>query len=737
MNILGSKQKPIQKVPGEYIAIIAGFLLLMTSVGFLILENREMIRMANRNAELYESVRAIDLSFIKVIQTGSLARRYVVSQSAGDLETYNASYIKTGQVINSTTDKIVQNSTGSISPDIKDVLLSILWELQKSFNSIHDVVSNRAVLEVAPNQNGNDALSGNDINQLIDHLYALHETKLSAVDRLREEQAKQVAQVMARNNMATPTGIIISIYFFILSFIILRNKMAMIRRYSLELEEETRRAQRAERVKSEFLANMSHEIRTPMTAILGFSELLSDGVEDPRYRSYLDGIQASGKALLSLINDILDLSKIEAGRITIKMTEMDLPSFISGIDLVFNQMSKNKGLEFTIQMAADVPDRIMADENRLRQILINLLGNAVKFTHQGFIKLTIFRQNNSDTSPPRICFAVSDSGIGISKDNQTLIFEAFRQVDGKTTRNYGGTGLGLSISLQLARLMEGTITLESEEGKGSTFTLELPLKEPHKDTEYLIRKDTKAPAGVSTQTTYQIRGGTVLIVENDPYNKTILREFLGKEQVRIFTANNGIEALNLLEQEHIDVVVTDIMMPKMSGIELIKLMKASPKLKDIPIIIASASTPPGEYQNIPGIEGFLRKPFYRSNFIALLAQYLPHEVVSCLSDEGATQVAGEARANNEWWTGIDLNLRKNLKETYEKRFKTLRITLSMGEIASFGKDLVAKGQSLHFDGLSIYGQALSNAAENLDISAINQLFAQFSKLIDVSENQQP
>ncbi len=242
-----------------------------------------------------------------------------------------------------------------------------------------------------------------------------------------------------------------------------------------KLKEAKVQAESANHAKSEFLANMSHEIRTPMNAILGFSELLQQRVTDPKQASYVQHIATSGKNLLSIINDILDLSKIEAGKMQLKQEAIHLPEFVDELQKIFSLTAEEKRLEFVVSLTNQTPETPSLDAGKLRQVLTNLLGNAFKFTESGRVKLLVDATQAIQTdSKPTLIFTVIDTGIGIPVDKNKLLFQPFQQVDSESTRKYGGTGLGLNISLRLAEMMGGTITFTSEEGRGSEFKLVVP-----------------------------------------------------------------------------------------------------------------------------------------------------------------------------------------------------------------------------------------------------------------------
>jgi PAS domain S-box-containing protein len=345
------------------------------------------------------------------------------------------------------------------------------------------------------------------------------------------------------------------------------------KRVAEALVKATRAAQAANRAKSEFLANMSHEIRTPMTAILGFSDLLmTPNLPYGEQREFLEGIQRNGKALLELIGDILDLSKIEAEKLTLEKVDCPLRQIVDDVLSAAAVWVERKGLRLNVDCEFPLPETIHTDPLRLRQILMNLLGNAVKFTSQGAVSFTI-RCLCEATRPARMQFAVSDTGIGIPADKIGDLFQPFTQVDGSESRRYGGTGLGLAISQRLATALGGDIQVASEWGKGSTFTLTV---DPGSLEAVPMRREPTAVAAADAGRVPHAPGlplrGRLLLAEDDPGIQQIIGLLLQKMNLEVTIAENGHTACDMAEKSKAegrpyDLILMDIQMPKRNGYE--------------------------------------------------------------------------------------------------------------------------------------------------------------------------
>ncbi|GJM61460.1 PAS domain S-box protein [Persicobacter diffluens] len=388
-------------------------------------------------------------------------------------------------------------------------------------------------------------------------------------------------------------------------------------------------AEQANKAKSEFLANMSHEIRTPMNAVIGFTELLEGQITDSRHKGYLQSIKAGSKSLMTLINDILDLSKIEAGRMEIEYESVNPFGFFKEIQQIFEVRIAQKQLDFLIDVDGDLPPSLMMDEVRLRQVIFNLIGNAVKFTDQGFVKLLVSRVAGKSEGTVGMEIAVQDTGIGIPEDQQDLVFKAFRQQQGQSTRKYGGTGLGLSISRRLVNMMGGEMRLSSKEGEGSTFTIFLPdvkigdeLKMNHRIPEELGR-------GIIFETS------KVLVVDDIDINRVLILESLKNTAIKLLEARNGLEAVEMTRQHHPDLVLMDIRMPKMDGYEATRIIKGDPDVGHIPVVALTASVMQEDQNKVfeAGCDGLLRKPISADVLMQEMAQYLPHQLEELIEEE--------------------------------------------------------------------------------------------------------
>ncbi|PST84596.1 histidine kinase [Pedobacter yulinensis] len=389
--------------------------------------------------------------------------------------------------------------------------------------------------------------------------------------------------------------------------------------------------------KSEFLANMSHELRTPLNSILILARILRENKTanlTPEQIKYAGVIHNAGNDLLVLINDILDLSKIESGKLDLLIEPLHPEEIKTNLELLFDEVAKNKNVGFSIDLSPNLPARIVSDKTRLEQVIKNLLSNAFKFTpEQGSIRVSIapaapdtpYYQPETGTNGRMLAIAVSDTGIGIPEDKQKLIFEAFQQADGSTNRKYGGTGLGLSISRELARLLGGEIQVQSHVGQGSTFTLFIPEQLAETSATEIEEQHIKppdAPVQLSPEAFPVIagEGKRILIVEDDTGFADILADYAREKGYEPLVAHSGDTGLELAQKERPDAIILDIMLPVMSGWTIIKKLKSDPLTRDIPVHMMSAGEGSQTKAQHEGAIGFLQKPLKLQDLDHLFGQ---------------------------------------------------------------------------------------------------------------------
>ncbi len=398
------------------------------------------------------------------------------------------------------------------------------------------------------------------------------------------------------------------------------------------------KAQAANRAKSEFLANMSHEIRTPMTGVLGMIDLMRLTELSPQQNEQLEMARSSAASLLSLLNDILDLSKIEAGRLELSPVAFSIRRCVADAARVFDASVREKGLELVAQVDPSVPDALLGDPLRLRQVLVNLVGNAVRFTDRGRVSVRVGLE--SQTGSEAVIHArVTDSGVGIPPEKHRLIFDPFRQADGSTARRYGGVGLGLTISSRLVELMGGQIRVESEVGQGSTFRFTVRVSLASEEAKSELARASRAIPAPDSQGA-EVRRLRVLLAEDTIVNQRLVAQLLKKDGHDILIVGNGREAVAAALGSEFDVLLMDIQMPVMDGFEATAIIRQAEqdRGRHIPIVAMTAHTMKGDEQKCidAGMDDYLSKPIDFADLRAMLQKWAPPDTADTgpLADAG-------------------------------------------------------------------------------------------------------
>jgi signal transduction histidine kinase/CheY-like chemotaxis protein len=501
-----------------------------------------------------------------------------------------------------------------------------------------------------------------------------------------------------------------------------------------ELVDAKLQAERSNQEKTVFLANVSHEIRTPMNAILGFSELLEGDLREPKHRQYLRTIRSSASSLLLLITDILDMSKIEAGVMELFPEPTDPREICDFIHTLFSEPAAKKGLKLECHVAEDLPRVLLIDRIRLRQILVNLVGNAVKFTDVGGVEIRILWERQQTNSPITLIIEIVDTGVGIPQDKLDAIFKPFVQAGAHPEKEKQGTGLGLSIVKRLVETMGGTVTVTSMLGQGSVFHLRFP------NVPLSVRLSTSQKLLPDGEVDFnELRPATFLVVDDNETNCELMAGIFGGSHHRLVFGSNGEEAVAKACEIKPDIILLDVRMPGIGGVEALAKIRESAGLELVPVIAVTASSLTDEENSLKEkFSGYVRKPFSKRELFNELAEFLPrHPKSEFNGDTGdtdqldlTTAFVNSAPVPEE----LVVQLRRWVAETWP----SLRDSVAINESKTFARNLESLGEQWQCQPLIVYAQRLQSDAENYAVVDLEKHLGEFAALVErLGQNTQP
>jgi len=575
------------------------------------LNTRDNVRDTSRVAHTRDVLLALQDTLRCMLDLETGQREFVIIGDESYLEPYHAALKKVDAQVTALSQLTRDNASQQLRIGmIKEVISQRKKSLAVALDTRRKDGLNAAIEQV---KNGGGREQMLRLRQLIDEM---KQEELLLLDKrqlkLTESLTRTNRTVVISGSVAIAAGMVGAV--LLLLFLSARD-----REEHQKMQRE--KAESADRAKSDFLAMMSHEIRTPMNAILGFGELLLDAVETPRQKHFAAAIVSSGNALLSLINDILDLSKIEAGKLSLHREVVVISKFAENLQTLFSFRAMEKGIRYTIEVSPDVPALLTFDSMRLRQVLVNLIGNAIKFTNQGSVTVFIRAEPVTTDNLVMLDVEVADTGIGIPEEFLPEIFRPFYQIDSRQARQFQGTGLGLSISHRLVEAMSGTITAESEFGKGSVFRVSLPTHYSRLSQENLVAEQESSQAAVDFN---QLQPSRILIVDDEPLNRELIRNYLAGTRHEVIEAENGEQAVAKCLLIRPDVVLMDIRMPSMDGREALAKLRGNEETRHIPLIAVTASSLLNSQLELKSIfDGFTDKPISRASLFHELFKFIP------------------------------------------------------------------------------------------------------------------
>lgn len=478
-----------------------------------------------------------------------------------------------------------------------------------------------------------------------------------------------------------------------------------------DLIEAREMAESSSRVKSEFLANMSHEIRTPMNAIMGYTELLKTERDDKYKNDYLAGISSAGRGLLNIINEILDLSKIESGRLVMAYEPFNLREMLLDIVAMFKAASYEKGMSLLHEIPDNLPEYLYMDESRLQQILVNLTGNAVKFTGEGYITLKVTCKEAAEGFVD-LSIDVADTGMGIPEAELAKIFEAFTQQDGQDTRKFGGTGLGLTITKKLTEMMGGRISVKSWPNQGSVFTVSFPGV---KIADYQRQEKQKV-----SLPSIDFEPATVLVVDDVESSRHVVRNFLKDYSVSVMEAENGLEGIELAKKIKPDIILMDIQMPVMDGYTATERIRQIERLKDVPVVAVTASVYGDTERVLKTMDGFISKPFSKSELVYELARHMKYKEITSTDINLQPEAYDLSKLAPEEITAV--------RERFENYYLEISELMITQDVSAFAEELSRFAMKYEIKPLITFGEDLKGYTESFKIDEMEKALAELADI---------
>lgn len=590
----------------------------------------------------------------------------------------------------------------------------------------------------------NDKINTLEAKKTLDEITTRYETEKKEVEnqRLQEQMSKEQERsrrIILINYVFLAVTALLVIFALIVIILILqigkRNRLLLKSQRDLEalnqdLKRSNEETERALEFRSQFMANMSHEIRTPLNIIIGFNTFLSKNIDDPQLKKYTESIEVSSYNLLRFLNDILDMSKIEANRVTLTNDRVNLRFMIQSIRELFVLKAQQKEIAFLLDIKKCVPHEVILDEIRLRQILMNLVGNAIKFTDTGHVKVTIDCPDTNNlgaqmAGKTNIRIQIEDTGIGIDADDQESVFEPFRQVNLKEQKKLGGSGLGLAISRRLTEIMNGRISLTSVKGKGSTFTVsfeDVPVV-------YQISSATTSAPKLPAQPVYDFKNSLLLVADDEEMNRDLIKTCFEKFNLRIIEAENGAQAVEMTKQHKPDLIFMDIKMPIVDGIEAASALKNDPNVGTTKILAFSASD---IFEQLPQqknecFSGLISKPIILEELYNKTAEILPHTISFSESENKDTTEDYFDFAEDR--SAITDEISHILNRDFLSYQHQIIETNAMNKYLAFASELHTFSMQHQLNELALYASALSAAVKKFDTQKVKELLQQFPQIL--------